>query len=63
MYVQLIKAVLDAGKAVTLGGPAGMTDDTPMVPDNKDRGRYIYMVHSVVTNAQGVPVKLRLYNL
>jgi Ca2+-binding RTX toxin-like protein len=63
VYVQLIKAALDAGEAVTLGGPSGMTDDTPMIPDNKDRGAHIYMVHSVVTNAQGVPVKLRLYNL
>ena len=62
-YVKLIKAALAAGKGVNLGGPAKMTNNTAMVPENKDRAAHIYMVHSVQTNAQGIPVKLKLYNL
>lgn len=63
LYVAMIKAQLDAGKAVVIGCPAGYSDSTPMTADNKSSGQHVYMVHSVETNAQGTPTKLKLYNL
>jgi len=61
--VSLLKASLDAGKAVSLAAPASISDDMPMVPANKAKGEHVFMVQSVVTNSQGVPVKVKLYNL
>ena len=40
-----------------------MNNETAMVQENHERSKHIYMVRSVVTNAQGIPVKLKLYNL
>jgi len=63
LYVKALKQQLDHYKGVTMGGPAGMTDDTPLTDENFARSAHIYMVHSVVCNSQGVPTKVRLYNL
>ena len=62
-YLQAMQTALAAGKGVWMGGPSGLTDDTPMTPDNYRRGAHIYYVHSVVTDRAGAAVGLKLYNL
>lgn len=54
---------LNKGKAVIMGGPGTLTNDTKITDANRCVGTHIRMVHSVETNAQGVPTRIFLYDL
>jgi Ca2+-binding RTX toxin-like protein len=62
-YVNAIRAQLALGRGVMIGAPSGLNDYISLTPSNYRTGAHIFMVHSVVTNAAGVPIKLNLYNL
>lgn len=62
-FVNLIQSELNAGRTVLIPAPAGLNDNTPMTNENRQRGSHVYMVHSIVTNAQGAPSKILMYNL
>ena len=62
-FVSLMQNALNMGRTVLLPAPAQLSDSTPMTAANKERGTHVYMVHSIVTNAQGTPTKVLLYNL
>ncbi len=71
-YLSAIKAALDAGKGVWMGGPGGLSNDTVMskVDDPTTdadentyrRGAHIYTVDTVLTDADGHPTGLRLWD-
>lgn len=52
---------LAQGYALTIGGPPGLTDQTPKTQGNFHRGAHIYMVDSVITT-NGVPTAVKLRN-
>lgn len=62
-FVNLIRDALNNGRTVLVPAPGNLSDFTPMTLENRSRGSHVYMVHSVETNAQGVPTKVLLYNL
>ncbi len=62
-FVNIIQSELNAGRTVLIPAPANLNDNTPMTNENRQRGTHVYMVHSIVTNAQGAPSKILIYNL
>jgi hypothetical protein len=63
-YLNAIQADLAAGKAVTIGGPAGWSSNSDVNnPANFHRGQHIFMVDSVVTDLFGDPMGITLYDL
>jgi hypothetical protein len=66
-YLGAIQDALAKGYAVTLGGPAGLNDHTPMIQTNDNsstyrRGQHIYVVEAVLTDGRGKPSGIKLYN-
>ncbi len=63
-YLNAVQADLAAGKAITMGGPAGFSSNSDTTdPKNYHRGQHIFMVDSVLTDAQGNPIGIKLYDL
>ena len=62
-FVTYIQSSLAMGRTVLVPAPSNLSNFTPMTEENKGRGSHVYMVHSVETDAQGLPTKVLLYNL
>ena len=63
-YLNAIKADLAAGKAITIGGPWSWSSASDLSDKNNfHRGQHIFMVDSVVTDANGNPTGIVVYDL
>jgi hypothetical protein len=70
-WLKAVKSELAAGKAVIVGAVSGVSNFTPLVPDDpntKDtegtyrRGQHVYLVDSVQCDANGQPIGITLRN-
>jgi len=61
-FALMMRAYLNSGKAVIMGGPASLSDDTQMIPSNQATGEHVYMVQSVTIGSNGQPTKVTLYD-
>jgi len=63
-YLKAIQADLGAGLATTIGGPAGWSSNSDVTdPKNFHRGQHIFMVDSVLTDMNGNPTGIKVYDL
>jgi hypothetical protein len=61
-YLTAIQTALSQGLAVTFGAPVNFNDNTPETMTTHRRGQHIYVVESVLTDTQGTPTGIQLYN-
>jgi hypothetical protein len=66
-YLSAIQKALSQNQAVTFGAPGPFTDSTPMIKTNDNsstyrRGQHIYVVEAVLTDGNGKPTGIKLYN-
>jgi hypothetical protein len=61
-YLSAIQDALAQGLAVTFGAPVSFNDNTLEASTTYRRGQHVYVVEAVLTDANGTPTGIQLYN-